>query len=133
MKVVDSSSLDVELHLLDHQVIDSDDEMICNVDDLELSPGDDGRLYVTAILTGPGALGPRLGKRSGEWMTAAWRRLRAETDPPVGRVDWHDVIEVGSSLRIRHSRRSLELEGLETWVREHFISRIPGAKHDSDD
>ncbi|OPG14485.1 hypothetical protein [Microbispora sp. GKU 823] len=65
--------LHARLHLLDRQVVrESDDRLLCKVDDLEVQPGD--RPYVTAILSGPLALGPRLGGLPGWLMT--------ETGPP---------------------------------------------------
>jgi len=126
------TALDARLQLLDHQVVDRDGEMVCNIDDLELTTGDDHRFHVSAILTGPGALGPRWGGRTGGWMTAVWRRLRPESDPEPGRIPWSEAIHIDSAVHISARRRDLDVEGLETWLGDHLITRLPGARHDSD-
>ena len=58
------------LRLLDRQLVDRNGRMTGMVDDLLLSPSEDGQhLYVTAILSGPGALAQRLDRRRyGNWM-----------------------------------------------------------------
>ena len=47
-----SGSLDAVLHLLDRQVVDADDRLVCKVDDVELTEYDDGVLGVTGLLSG---------------------------------------------------------------------------------
>ena len=52
------------LQLLDRQLIAHEGRLAGTVDDLELTASDDGdQLYVSAILSGPGALAYRLGRR----------------------------------------------------------------------
>ena len=64
--------LHAALHLLDRQLRDRDGELCGKVDDLELEQADDGTWYVTAILTGPGHLLYRLGRRTaGTWLSAS--------------------------------------------------------------
>jgi hypothetical protein len=72
--------------LLDRQIFDADGLPAGKVDDLELTlPEDGGPPVLTAILTGPLALGPRIGGRLGQWWAAAGRRLRPDDDPhPTG-------------------------------------------------
>ena len=55
-KAVPGKQYDAALHLLDRQLLDPDGELVGKVDDLELSE-QDGDLVVSAILTGPAALG----------------------------------------------------------------------------
>ncbi|MDQ1537495.1 MAG: hypothetical protein QOE58_1888, partial [Actinomycetota bacterium] len=65
---------DLALHLLDRQVDDTEGKAVCKVDDLELTvPEDGGPPYVSAILCGPQALGPRIGGLLGDWMVF-WAR-----------------------------------------------------------
>ena len=116
---------DAEFHLLDRQIIDSEDRMVGKVDDLELNERFDGRLEVTALLLGPGALGPRLGGRLGEWTVAVWRRLHPDVDPPLGRIPVADITKVDSAIHLRHTRLELDVEGLEVWVDEKVVSRLP--------
>ena len=122
--------LDAALNLLDRQIIDPDGRLLGNVDDLELTERDDGRLVVTALLTGPGVLGPRLGGRLGHWTVVVWRRLRAEADPKPGRIDAADISSIDSAVHLSVRPDDPGLDGLERWVDEHVISRIPGATHE---
>ena len=122
--------LDAALNLLDRQIIDPDGRLFGNVDDLELTERDDGRLVVTALLTGPGVLGPRLGGRLGHWTVAVWQRLRVDTDPEPGRIDSADVSRIDSAVHLSVRPDGPGFDGLERWVDEHLISRIPGATHE---
>lgn len=121
--------LDLNLHLLDHQVVDRDGRLVCKVDDLEFERGADGSLYVTAILVGPRALGPRLGGRFGRWMAAIGQRLATEAMP---RIDFALVNEIGSAITVSASRADLAVAPLEDWVRDHVIASIPGNSHASE-
>ena len=68
--------LDAGLHLLDRQLVDANGQLAGKVDDLELTPSEDGQaLYVTAILSGAGALAARLAKRQGSWLESIANRL----------------------------------------------------------
>jgi sporulation protein YlmC with PRC-barrel domain len=122
-------SYDAALQLLDRQVMDPDGLMVGKVDDLELVETEDGRLAVTALLCGPGALGPRLGGRPGHWVVAIWRRLRSEAEPAAARIPFSDVVRVTSAVHVSRKRSSLAVDGLERWVHDHVVSRIPGAGH----
>jgi hypothetical protein len=121
---------DAVLHLLDRQIIDPDGRLVAKADDLELSSREDGRLVVTTLLTGPGALGPRLGGRLGAWTVAIWRRLRPDEAPAPGRIAAAEITHVDSALHIAVRLRDLRINGLEAWVSEHVITRLPGATDD---
>jgi sporulation protein YlmC with PRC-barrel domain len=127
---VTGRELDLQLHLMDRQVIDPDGRMVCKVDDLELALDERGRPYVTAILVGPRALGPRIGGRPGRWMVAIARRLGRTADPP--RIDFGQVTEIGSAVRIARTRDEVAVAPLEEWVDEYVISRIPGSAHEGE-
>lgn len=118
---------DAALHLLDRQIVDRDGAPVAKVDDLELVTRPDGRLAVAALLTGPGALGPRLGGRPGRWTAAIWRRLRPDADPRPPRVDAALVTGTDSAVHVAATVEELGVSGLETWVRHHVVDRIPGA------
>lgn len=120
---------DAALHLLDRQVLDRDGEPVAKVDDIELIARDDGRLVVAALLTGPGALGPRLGGRLGHWTVAVWRRLRPEEEPQPGRLDAALVTGTDSAVHLAVPAAELPPNGLESWVRRYVVDRIPGAGH----
>ena len=125
---------DLQLHLLDRQLVAADDHLIGKVDDLDLTPSDDdpGVLYVTGILTGPLALGPRLGGRLGHWVAAIARRLATDPQPTPGRIDLRLVSEIGSSIRIALPHDQLGPAALESWLGTHLIDRIPGSDHEGE-
>ncbi|WP_297601298.1 hypothetical protein [Mycobacterium sp.] len=115
--------------LLDRQILDVDGLPVGKVDDLELSePDDGGPPVLIAVLTGPLALGPRIGGRLGEWWAAAGRRLRPNDDPrpnriPITQVEHCDRTE----LKLRVSRDRLDADRLRDWTRDHIIGPIPGS------
>jgi len=121
--------LDAALRLLDRQLVDRDGRLAGKVDDLELTRRDDGTLAVTAILTGPGALGPRLPGVLGRAAVAAWRRLHDRADPPTGRIGFEQVTEIDSAVHLAASRRDLPTYELERWARERVVEKLPGAGH----
>ena len=113
------ATYDAGLHLLDRQIVDPDDAPVANVDDLELRELPDGRLAVSALLIGPGALGPRTGGRLGAWMVAIWRRLRPDADPRPGRIEARLVTHTDSAVHVRlNSPPNINYfpNGNETWI-----------------
>src|SRR6476661_3212731 len=93
--------LDLSLHLLDRQVIDTDGGLVCNVDDVEITvPDDGGPPYVSAILCGPGALGPRIGGLLGRWMVAAHRHLGRHRDEAPDRIGFELVTDIGTAITV---------------------------------
>jgi sporulation protein YlmC with PRC-barrel domain len=123
---------DLSFRLLDHQVVDVDGELVCKVDDVEFEQGGDGSWHVSALLSGPQALGPRLPGRLGEWVMAVSRRLSVHGDGKPRRIPFERVTEIGSSIVVDRSRDRLEVAALEDWVREHVIDPIPGSRHASE-
>ena len=117
--------IDGYLELLDRQVLDNEGRMVGKVDDVELEQRDDGRIYVTALLCGPGALGPRLGGALGTIVTSTWSRLSGRSDP--ARVDWSMVASVETAIRLAVGRTTVALDGFETWMRDRVIAAIPGS------
>jgi sporulation protein YlmC with PRC-barrel domain len=128
----DPRALDLHLHLLDRQVIDTDGHLICKVDDLELEIDADGRPFVSAILVGPRALGARIGGRLGHWTVAIARRLADNKDEQPPRIDFAKVTDIGSAITIEDHGEDLNVTPLETWVDSHIISRLPGSTHESE-
>ena len=131
----------VSLDLLDRQLRDRDGVECGKVDDLELTRDDDGALWVSAILAGPGVLAYRLGTTtsrvpgsSGPTGSPAPPRRRARTARRTARAS-------RSSWR-RTSRRTstspstgadLATHAGERWVGDHVIGHIPGHDHDTSD
>nr|WP_055505103.1 hypothetical protein [Nonomuraea pusilla] len=110
------------LQLLDRQVVRvGTGGMVCKVDDLELQ-GDPP--YVSAILAGPLALGPRVGGLPGWLMVQVTRLFRPEEDPQPRRIPMHLVNEIGSAVVVGGEPAE---PALERWLRENVIARIPGS------
>src|SRR4051812_7530782 len=125
-------TFDLRLRLLDRQVVDRDGGMICKVDDVELTPADDGGDVVTALLAGPLALGPRLPGRLGRWTGALAPRWSTDAEPSPPRIPFERVTELGSAVIVDRSRDELGIARLEDWMRTHVIERIPGSRHASE-
>jgi hypothetical protein len=119
--------------LLDRQIFDVDGLPVGKVDDLELTePDDGGPPVLTAILTGPLALGPRIGGRIGHWWYAVGRRLRPHDDPTPNRIPINQVDRCDrTALRLSVSRDRLDADRLRDWTRDHVIGPIPGSAHTS--
>lgn len=115
--------LDARLHLLDRQVLDRDSLPVTTVDDIETSEVPTGPLptgtaapTITALLSGSFRFTRIFGGR-----------------PPLsrlGRIDWSEVAEIGTALRLRAARDALDVGWLERWVAQQVIGRIPGGRHD---
>jgi sporulation protein YlmC with PRC-barrel domain len=125
--------LDAHLNLLDRQIVDVDGRMVAKVDDVEIQERPDGSYAVTALLVGPGVLGPRIGGVAGRCMTAVWSRLahKDRTDP--GRIEMAAVADIGSAITLSVRRENLGVAGFETWTRTQVIEKIPGASHEPDE
>ena len=118
-------TIDAYLSLLDRQILTSDGRMVGKVDDVELELRDDGRLYVTALLNGPGALAPRLGGALGTIMHSTWSRLTGRTEP--ARIDWSQVAHLTSAVELGVSADAVPIDGFEVWVRGRLIAALPGS------
>ena len=126
--------LDLVLRVLDHQIIGPDRELVGKVDDLELTPTESG-LVVTGVVVGPGGLSQRLPGRLGDWVAAVWRRLSSSSDPQPVVVPIVHVADLGSAVVLtRRAATALQRSfGLEQWLRQYVVSRIPGAKGGEED
>jgi sporulation protein YlmC with PRC-barrel domain len=132
MTMPEGRELDLHLQLLDRQVQDRDGRMICKIDDLELELDETGRPYVTAILCGPRALGPRLGGRLGRWVAAVAARLATPDQQEIPRIDFAQVTDIGSAIIIARTADELHVAPLEDWVNRYIIARIPGSRHEGE-
>jgi sporulation protein YlmC with PRC-barrel domain len=121
------------LDLLDRQIVDRDGKLAGKVDDLELLfPEDGGAPYVTAILSGPGALARRLGGRLGRWIGSVHGRLHPHAEPTPARISFGVVKRIEDHIELTIGRDGLESMHLEDWVSDHIMGRIPGARHASE-
>ncbi|WP_214411523.1 PRC-barrel domain-containing protein [Sphaerisporangium fuscum] len=118
-------TLHAQLHLFDRQVVRAEDgRMVCKVDDLETALDEQGRPYVTAILAGPLALGPRIGGVLGRLVVAVTELFRPEEDPAPQRIPMELVSGIGSAVEVGGDVGDAALE---EWVREYVIAPIPGS------
>ncbi|MCE5291287.1 MAG: hypothetical protein LLG14_18895 [Nocardiaceae bacterium] len=122
----------INLRLLDRQIVDPDGRLIGKVDDLEMEVGPDGVPIITAILCGQEVLGERLGGAVGGLLRTLAHRLRTPGDPPPLRIPYHLVADVDSAVELTMRQDQLAEPGLELWLRENVIGRIPGASHASE-
>jgi sporulation protein YlmC with PRC-barrel domain len=119
---------DAALQLLDRQIIASDTRMVGKVDDVTIERQSDGTWRLTELLVGPGALGPRTGGLIGFYMKAVWERLSGSATGEPDRIRIEDVDHIDNAVHLKIPRSDVDVEGFEVWMREHVITRIPGAK-----
>jgi hypothetical protein len=130
------------LHLLDRQLLDRDGRMAGCVDDIELTTTADGTLYVSAILSGPGVLAPRLGAaRFGAWRRRTQQLWANDPDDNTNtdstgdarhdptRIPFGRVQAIASHVTLAADSDELASYATERWVRDHIISRLPGSSH----
>lgn len=125
-----TDAIDAAQRLLDLHIVDANGQTVGKVDDLELAEAEHGGApYVSAVLCGPLAFGPRLGGRLGLWWTTIAARMRPEENPEPVRIDF-GLLDV-EATQLRASVPEPDLLGtrrLETWLREHLIGRLPGSE-----
>jgi sporulation protein YlmC with PRC-barrel domain len=114
-------------HLLDKQVVGSDGKQIGNVDDIDLDTTDPSAPTVSALLWGQIALGNRIGGRLGRWIAASAQRLRTGDDDRPRRIDVNLIDEISHTVTLRAPADLVGTGGLESWLSDHVIGRIPGA------
>jgi sporulation protein YlmC with PRC-barrel domain len=113
-----SDEIDLGLHVLDHQLLDSEGRRCGNVDDLALEGGPGEKLEVVAILSGPGVWRQRAGLIG---RIAAWIGGGGSV-----RVPWEDVDEIAAHVRLRKQAEELGLGRGDDRLRP-LIEKIPGA------
>ena len=116
-------TLDAGLSLLDRQILAGQGSPTGNVDDLEVAVTPVG-LQVTALLSGPLALGPRVQGRLGTWMVAVARRLAPGDDPRPRAIPIGDIRRLTAAVELRTQPVP---QRLEKWCEQHIIASIPGA------
>ncbi|MHA6629724.1 PRC-barrel domain-containing protein [Pseudonocardia sichuanensis] len=119
-------SLHARADLLDRPLVDEDGRLVGKVDDLELTDaGDGGPPRLSAVLTGPDALEPRLSRVPFRWWAA--RRRRRGRPARIVRIGFEHVREIGVDVVVPAGTRGYEES--ERRLRDRFVGRIPGARH----
>jgi sporulation protein YlmC with PRC-barrel domain len=116
----------VGFELLDRQIVDLAGEPIGKVDDVELTVVD-GVPHVAALLSGPQALGRRMGGRLGTWISGVAGRVHPHENPDPLRIPWDLVASHDSAVKLTVRRELLAEPLLEQWLRDHVVGRIPGS------
>jgi sporulation protein YlmC with PRC-barrel domain len=111
-----AKSIRVFSELRDLEIFDSDDELCGIADDIEFE-GAPPR--VTAILVGPGALGPRLPR----WLRPMVRLIAGNG---MLRVPWTAVDHVTSRITLTQNAEALGLARVDRRLGP-FLKRLPGA------
>ncbi|WP_341720433.1 hypothetical protein QQG74_12390 [Micromonospora sp. FIMYZ51] len=119
--------IEVSRELLDRQLVDRHGRLIGKVDDVEFARDAEGNLYLRTLLSGPGALGLRVGGRLGRMLVLTAERF--VTDRPLAplRIPYSLVARVDSAVWLRIRADELPTSPVEDWLRHHLIDRIPGA------
>jgi hypothetical protein len=113
-----SRSIDLGLHVVDHQLLDSEKRRCGNVDDLALEGGPGEPLQVVAILSGPGIWPQRAGLLG--------RIAGSIGGGGTNRIPWEDVDHVAAHVKLRKRAEQLGLGRGDDRLRP-WIEKIPGA------
>jgi hypothetical protein len=119
------------LQLLDRQLVAHEGRLAGCVDDIELEVTPEGdHLYAVAILSGPGALAYRLGRRRlGRWLRRVHGVVAVGGADDPTRIPFNLVTDVGSDIKLGTDVDRTGSYSGERWVRDHVIGRIPGSRH----
>jgi sporulation protein YlmC with PRC-barrel domain len=125
--------IDAGLSLLDRQIMDKDGLMAGKVDDLELTFPEGGvsTPFVSAILSGPGALAAQIGGSFGRWIASVERRLRPSAEGAPARISFGVVKRITEHVELIVPRSQLDVNRGEEWVRDVIIGKLPGAHHEA--
>jgi hypothetical protein len=121
-------SLWAALHLLDHQIMDSDGLPAAKVDDLEFSCEPSNDLPVLEnILCGAAAWTRRQNPRLGRAVELLRRVIRPTAEPGPSRIGFGTVKSIGPELDIDVAAETLDVTIVERWLSRHIVSHIPGS------
>lgn len=120
----------MEIHvvhdLLDKPVLDEARRNIGRVDGVILELRRGRPPVISAFEIGGRVLARRLGPRFASWATWLDRHWPALANG-VTRIAMRDVRNTGITVGVKRDGRPLPALAWEHWLREHVISRIPGA------
>jgi hypothetical protein len=127
--------LHAALHVLDRQMRDRHGTLCGNVDDLELEQDDDtGVFYVTAVLSGPGHLLYRMGRRRvGSWLAKLTTHIEQSSLDDPGRIPYDRVSSIAITVDLAIEADDVATFAVERWTRDHIVGHIPGSRHDPDE
>ena len=121
------------LHLLDRQLRDRAGRLCGKVDDLELERTTDGTVYVTAVLSGPGHLLYRMGRRRvGAWLGKLTTHVERSSLADPGRIPYDRVSAIGTTVDLAVDADDVATFAVERWTRDHIVGHVPGSRHRAD-
>ena len=112
--------------LLDKVVLDEGRRNIGRVDGVVLELRRGAPPVISAFEIGGGVWARRLHARIARWAVALGQRSPAVGNG-VTRFSMHDVRTTGITVSVKCDGRPTSALAWENWLREHVISRIPGA------
>ena len=127
--------LHAALHLLDRQLRDRHGQLCGKVDDLELERNEEtGALYVTAVLSGPGHLLYRTGRRRvGTWLAKLTTHVERSSLEDPGRIPYERIRSIGITVDLAIEADDVATFAVERWTREHIVGHVPGSRHDANE
>jgi hypothetical protein len=127
--MAEGRSLWIGLDLLDRQLLDRDGRPAGKIDDVEITRSEDAHELptVTALLSGPAALGPRLGRRTGAFFEALRGLLRHEPADTAASIPMDLVVDIGPAVKLGTDRASLPVTEVERFLGQHLVGHIPGS------
>jgi len=111
--------------ILDRQLVDVRGRLAGKVDDLGFG-STDGSVHVETIRCGPGAIAEHVGGKPGRWLATVYRRLHEGEGDPAS-VSFGTVRTIGPELTLALPREDLDVMAFEAWIRDRFISKLPGS------
>ena len=123
--------MDLGKHVVDKEVLDSDNHIAGKVDDIILEIADPAHVgesgaVIKAFLTGPMALSADL-PRPLQWLVRQVYRLLGVKNPKSVEVSWEHIKAIDVVVHIDVSREELGLNQLAEAVDRRYIRHIPGA------
>lgn len=106
--------------MLDSQLESADHLALSRVADIEMELQEDGRLVLTALLTGPQALAGRL---AGSLRRACTFVLRNRFEV---RLPLDEVVSFGATIHLRRKAEEYQVGRSERWIARHLLHWIPG-------
>jgi len=118
------------LTLLDRQILGADGKSGGKVDDLQFTTGDQGSSpHLSAILSGPEAIGDRISGKFGRLINKVYGRFHPAGPSRTQVIPVNSVASVGKVIQLSTPAEPTPSVGFGKWA-ERVISKIPGSGHE---
>ncbi|HVX39803.1 MAG TPA: hypothetical protein VHB25_09540 [Gemmatimonadaceae bacterium] len=112
--------------VLDEQIQDNGERNAGRVDGIVLELREDRPPRLAYVEVSPITLLSRFSGRLARWYARRFDRKLDGRGTPF-RIPWSRIERRGPTLRVDFDATSTPIFALENWLREHIVSRIPGA------